>query len=283
MVDYFAVLVRAVAQLDPNTSERRQAIYARVRHTLIEKIRSGDPQFSGSDPAAEREALEAAINRVEAEAMRRVARPPRKSYRTRPPLKDTRKRFGVVVGAIAATIILVAGVAAYLFWPRSPPTASNVVQPRRVAVEGAAAERSYVYMRQIVYYRTNYPVGTIVVDRSRDFLYVVRPNLAALRYTIGVGSECAELVGLYQVVQKEEWPGWNAQLRQASDTADDRARNPLGARALDLNKGYRIHGTSESVANAIRAAKRCIGLANNDVIDLYERTPLGSRVIVLAE
>jgi L,D-transpeptidase catalytic domain len=283
MVDYFAVLVRAVAQLDPNTSERRRALYDRVRHTLIEKFRSGDPQFSDSDPAAERAALEAAINRVEAEAMRRAAPPPRKSYRPKPPLKDTRKRFGIVAGVIATTIVLLAGVAAYLFWPRHPPTASNVVQPRRVAVERPAAERSYVYMRQIVYYRSNYPVGTIVVDRSRDFLYVVRPNLAALRYTIDVGTECAELVGLFHVVRKEEPPGSNAPAQLASGAPDDRMKNPPGPRALDLDKGYRIHGIIVSGTNAQRGPKRCIGLANDDVIDLYERTPLGSRVVVLAE
>ena len=280
MVDYFAVLVRAVAQLDPNTSERRRAVYDRVRQVLIEKIRAGDPQFSDSDPTAERAAFEAAINRVEAEAIRREAHAPPASYRAKPPLMDTRKRFGVAAGAM---IILLSGAAAYLFWPRALPTAGKVANPTRVVDPVEHPERSYVYMRQIVYYRTNYPVGTIVVDRSQNFLYVVRPNLAALRYTIDVGTECAELVGLFHVVRKEERSGLDAQTQQSPGTTDDGMKNPLGARVLDLDKGYRIHGINLSGANIYRVPKRCIGLANDDVIDLYKRTPLGSRVVVLAQ
>ena len=73
MVDYIAILVRAVANLDPNTGERRQALYDRARKALTEKFRSGDPQFADADLTAERVALEAAISRVEREAVRRVA------------------------------------------------------------------------------------------------------------------------------------------------------------------------------------------------------------------
>src|SRR5262245_48514776 len=59
-------------------------------------------------------------------------------------------------------------------------------------------------MRQLVYYRTNQPVGTLVVDKNQTFLYVVRPNVSALRYNIGVGPECTTLSGMYHVVRKEE-------------------------------------------------------------------------------
>ena len=292
MVDYIAILVRVVAQLDPNTGERRQTLYDRARKALIEKFRSDDPQFADADLTAERIALEAAISRVERDATRRVAPaqpssnttydPPVEEYQNTPSLRDIRKRHGVVAGAIIVTILLLAGVAVYSFWPSILPTARSILRPQRVirSVEQSPAEKSYVYMRQIVYYRTHYPEGTIVVDRPQTFLYVVRPNLAALRYTIGVGSECAELAGFYHVVQKEEWPGLNSQSQQSPD---DRMKNPLGARALDLDRNYRIHGTSASVASTYRALKRCIGLANDDVIDLYNRTPVGSRVVVIAQ
>ncbi len=300
MIDFFPILVRAVAELNPNTIERRQVLYDRARKALIEKIRAADPQLSDAELRAESAALEAAIHRVEADVARRAApsqpgpsQPsqsyatydaPAEEYRDRPPLKDIRKRLSIVAGAFGVMFILLAGVAVYSFWPRVLPTARKILTPLPVASPAAqrAAEKSYIYMRQIVYYRTNYPVGTIVVDKSQTFLYVVRPRLAALRYAIGIGSECTKMVGLYHVVRKEEWPGWNAQAQQSPDAADNRKKSPLGARALDLNQDYRIHGTSESPTNGQRAIKRCIGLDNGDVIDLYERTPLGSRVVVLS-
>ena len=103
--------------------------------------------------------------------------------------------------------------------------------------------RGYVYLRQPVYYRTNHPVGTIVVDKSQSFLYVVRPSLSALRYGIGVGPECTDAAGLYQIVRKEEWPG--LKVAAGGRSADEeRNKNPLGARALYLSKEYRIHGTN---------------------------------------
>ena len=296
MIDIFPILVRAVAELNPNTSERRQALYDRARNTLIEKFRAADPQLSDAELRAESAALEAAIRRVEADVARRAAPPqaspsyaaydaPAQEYHDRPPLKDVRKRLSIVAGAFGVMLILLAGVAVYSFWPRIVPTARNILTRPPVAspVAQRGADKSYIYMRQIVYYRTNYPVGTIVVDKSQTFLYVVRPRLAALRYAIGIGSECTKMVGLYHVVRKEEWPGWNAQAQQSPDAADNRKKGPLGARALDLNQDYRIHGTSESPANGQRAIKRCIVLDNGDVIDLYDRTPVGSRVVVLSQ
>ena len=83
--------------------------------------------------------------------------------------------------------------------------------------EQPAANASYIYLRQPVYYRTNHPVGTIVVDKTQGFLYVVRPSLSALRYGIGVGPECTASAGLYQIVRKEEWPGWKPPAQQSTD------------------------------------------------------------------
>ena len=74
------------------------------------------------------------------------------------------------------------------------------------AAESPDDKSNYVRLRQLVYYRTNQPVGTLVVDKNQTFLYVVRPNVSALRYNIGVGPECTALSGLYHVVRKEERP-----------------------------------------------------------------------------
>ena len=101
--------------------------------------------------------------------------------------------------------MLLGGFAAYSLWPRGGTLAPRS-SPTRPAEQPANA--SYIYLRQPVYYRTTYPVGTIIVDKVQDFLYVVRPNTSALRYGIGTGSECVSLAGLLKILRKEEWPGW---------------------------------------------------------------------------
>jgi hypothetical protein len=232
--------------------------------TLVEKIRAVDPTLS--DPAlnAERAALEAAIQRVERDALRSAAprRPahvtarPAHGYRDRPPLRDTRKPLRIAAGAVGAVLILLAGVAIYSFWPRSIADLRNISSPRTVtaAAEEPTGKSGYVNLRQLVYYRTNQPVGTIIVDKTQTFLYVVRPNSSALRYRIGVGPECITLAGLFHVVRKEP--------------------NDSAARVIYLDKDYRIHGS------ATAATPGCIRLDNDDVIYLYDRTPLESRVVV---
>ena len=63
--------------------------------------------------------------------------------------------------------------------------------------------------------------------------------------------------------------------------------NPLGARALYLWQGktdtlYRIHGTNEPESIGHDVSAGCIRMRNEDVVDLYEQTPVGTRVVVLA-
>jgi lipoprotein-anchoring transpeptidase ErfK/SrfK len=79
------------------------------------------------------------------------------------------------------------------------------------------------------------------------------------------------------------WPGLEPPFQQSSDSSDERLKSPLGARALDLTGDYRIHGASAFPMTGGTALKRCIGLINDDVIDLYDRTPLESRAVVLPE
>jgi lipoprotein-anchoring transpeptidase ErfK/SrfK len=284
MADYFPLLARAVAALSPNTKEQRQALYDRARNTLIEKLR--DPTFSQADLKAESEALEAAIQRVEMDAMRRTAPPPRakprqkayaappQGYRDRPPLTDPKKPLRIAAGALAAALVLGAGWAAYQYWPRNLSDVRTIAAARSVpaAAEQPDAKSDYVRLRQLVYFRTNQPVGTIMVDKSQTFLYVVRPNMSALRYNIGVGTECAALAGLYHVVRKEELPG-NKSAQQSVDMSS------LGARVLYLDKDYRIHGSNPAAAGRA-LPEGCIRLINDDVIYLYDRTPLESRVVV---
>jgi lipoprotein-anchoring transpeptidase ErfK/SrfK len=182
-----------------------------------------------------------------------------------------------VAGVLA---VLIAGVAAYTFWPGSvstPPSQRGVAAKR--SDPEAAGAAPYVYLRQPVYFRSNHPVGTIVVDKQQNFLYVVRPSTSALRYGIGVGPDCTTAAGLYQIVRKEEWPGLKSGI-QLSDEA--RSKNPLGARALYLSsEPSRIHGTNAPSTIGQRASLGCFRLSNDDVIHLYERAPLDTRVVVL--
>jgi lipoprotein-anchoring transpeptidase ErfK/SrfK len=301
MVDYFPVLERAVAALNPNTKEARRVLYDRARRALIDGLRASDPTLSDTDLRTQSAALEAAIRRVEGDALRRTAQPvaapppppayqpaelaaapapPDADYQDQPPLDDERKPLRMILGAAAAVVLLIGGVAAYTFWPGKtgvPPS------QRGVAGKGVESEAwgaaPYVYLRQPVYYRTTHPAGTIVVDKSQSFLYVVRPSLSALRYGIGVGPECNTTAGLYQVVRKEEWPGLKVPSgRQLSD--DERNKNPFGARALYLSKESRIHGTNAPSSIGRPGSLGCFRLTNDDVIHLYERAPLETRVVV---
>jgi hypothetical protein len=279
MADYTQILARAVAMLDPNTLEQRKAVYDRARKVLVDKLRGSDPTLSNTDLAAETAALESAIRRVEADALRRLARPepdvaPAAEFRDMPPLKDSRRPLWTLALACGALVILLVGVAAYSLWPRG----GSLVRDRAA---GQPANTPYVYLRQPVYYRTTYPVGTIIVDKAQGFLYVVRPNMAAWRYGIGVGAECIPLAGLFKVLRKEEWPGWKPPAQQLANADADRMKNPLGARALYLNTDSRIHGTAGPLDVGQRTSDGCIRLINDDVIYLYDRTPLESRVVVL--
>jgi len=284
MVDYVPLISRAVATLNPNTREQRQILYDRARKTLVDKLRGTDPTLAHTNLEAERSALEAAIQRVERDFARRAAPPQRQTphknyeYRDRPPLSDPRKQLGILVGALSVVLVLCAGVAGYYLWPRNLAEVRNIASQRAAPVisEPADNKSGYVRLRQLVYYRTNQPVGTIVVDKTQTFLYVVRPNTSALRYSIGVGTECTALAGLYHVARKEELSGGG---QPGQQSALDQMKSLLGARVLYLDKeDYRIHGSDAASARTL--SEGCIRLINDDVIYLYDRTPLESRVVV---
>src|SRR5436190_11081453 len=289
MADYTQFLTRAVAALDLNTPEQRQALYDRARKTLVNKLRGSDPALRNTDLAAEGAALEASIRRVEAAAVRRVSpRPPDPVYETgdappedyqdRPPLTDGRKPLQIAALAFGVLVVLLGGVAAYSLWPRGGSLGPRIAGQ---ASEQPVANAPYIYLRQPVYYRTTYPVGTIIVDKIQNFLYVVRPNTSALRYGIGTGSECVSLAGFFKILRKEEWPGWKPPPQPSAGADNDRMKNPLGARALYLNTDNRIHGTNAALTIGRRTPDGCIRLVNDDVIYFYDRTPLESRVVVL--
>jgi lipoprotein-anchoring transpeptidase ErfK/SrfK len=151
------------------------------------------------------------------------------------------------------------------------------------------------YLRQVVEFPTNEPVGTVVVDPHQKFLYLVTEHGKALRYGVGVGKAGLEFTGTATIEYKKKWPHWTptndmierepARYKQWKDGMDGGARNPLGARALYLFKGgkdtlFRIHGTTEPDSIGKAVSSGCIRMVNQDIIDLYSRIPNGSKVVV---
>ena len=143
------------------------------------------------------------------------------------------------------------------------------------------------FQRQMVLYRTTEPPGTIIVHTSERFLYLVQPGGRALRYGIGVGREGFQWQGLLKISRKQEWPDWTpppemiARQPYLPRFMAGGPGNPLGARALYLGATvYRIHGTNQPQTIGSAVSSGCFRLVNNDVIDLFERVPVGTKVVV---
>jgi lipoprotein-anchoring transpeptidase ErfK/SrfK len=148
-------------------------------------------------------------------------------------------------------------------------------------------ELSPELQRQIVSYRSNEVPGTIIIHTSERFLYVVQPNGRALRYGIGVGRDGFQWQGLLRITRKQEWPDWTPPPEMIERQPylprfmAGGPGNPLGARALYLGATvYRIHGTNQPQTIGTAVSSGCFRLVNDDVTDLYNRTPIGTKVIV---
>ena len=139
---------------------------------------------------------------------------------------------------------------------------------------------------------TDQPPGTIVIDTASRHLYYTQANGQALQYGIGVGRQGFAWKGTAKVERKAEWPSWTPPVEMVQRRPDLPARmdggidNPLGARALYLFQGkrdtlFRIHGTNEPETIGKAVSSGCIRMMNGDVIDLYKRVPVGTKVVVL--
>ena len=148
-------------------------------------------------------------------------------------------------------------------------------------------ELGYEYRRQPVSYRTTEAPGTIIVDTSDRYLYLTQPNSRALRYGIGVGRDGFTWSGIMRVTRKAEWPDWTPpaeMIRRQPYLPRWMAGgpgNPMGAAALYLGDTvYRIHGTNAPGTIGHAVSSGCFRLVNDDVADLYQRVPVGTKVIV---
>jgi lipoprotein-anchoring transpeptidase ErfK/SrfK len=144
------------------------------------------------------------------------------------------------------------------------------------------------YERQIVEYHGKESPGTIVVDTPNKFLYLVQGNGTAMRYGIGVGRPGFTWSGVKQISAKREWPDWTPPAEMLARRPDlprhmeGGPENPLGARAMYLGSSlYRIHGSNEPWTIGTNVSSGCIRMRNEDVIDLYGRVNVGTRVVVI--
>ena len=150
------------------------------------------------------------------------------------------------------------------------------------------------FWRQVVPDPTGEPVGTIVVDPDAKFLWLVMEGGQAMRYGIGVGREGFGWDGTADIMRKAAWPTWTPpremikrepELEKWAKGMPGGPTNPLGARALYLYRDgrdtlYRLHGTAEPWSIGRAVSSGCIRLLNVEVIDLYSRVPVGTRVVV---
>jgi len=190
---------------------------------------------------------------------------------------------------VGAAVALFSGVFAHAQFFRPPgaipaPTAEDV-DPGQT--RGSASNVPYEFRKQPVYFRSQEAPGTIVVDTSERFLYVIQSPTNAIRYGIGVGRDGFTWTGILKITRKAEWPDWTPppEMIQRQPYLPrwmaGGPGNPLGARAMYLGATvYRIHGTNapETIGQAVSSG--CFRLVNDDVSDLYERVQVGAKVIV---
>jgi lipoprotein-anchoring transpeptidase ErfK/SrfK len=144
------------------------------------------------------------------------------------------------------------------------------------------------FLRQEVDYRGSEAPGTVVIDTPNHFLYLVGENGKAMRYGIGVGRPGFTWSGVHAVSAKKEWPDWVPPKEMLERQPylphfmPGGPNNPLGARALYLGSTlYRIHGSNEPWTIGQNVSSGCIRMRNADVVDLYSRVKVGTKVIVL--
>jgi lipoprotein-anchoring transpeptidase ErfK/SrfK len=201
------------------------------------------------------------------------------------------KVAAVVVTIAAATAISTSASANPLnpFEALFGPLRPQVEAPAYAApTEDTKDELRADLRRQVVNYRTSEAPGTIIIDTPNTFLYLVMPGGKAMRYGIGVGREGFTWSGTKTIERKAEWPDWTPPpemiqrqpyLPRFVAGGDG---NPMGARGMYLSGSvYRIHGTNAPESIGTQVSSGCIRLVNEDVIDLYNRVHVGTKVIVL--
>lgn len=151
------------------------------------------------------------------------------------------------------------------------------------------------YWRTVVPNTTGERPGTIVVSTDERYLYLVGDDGTALRYGVGIGREGFAWSGRAEIAAKKKWPTWTPpsemiarqpEIEQYRNGMPPSLENPLGARAMYIYQNgrdtlYRLHGTSDPRSIGLAVSSGCVRLINQDVIDLFQRVPTGTPVVVV--
>jgi lipoprotein-anchoring transpeptidase ErfK/SrfK len=203
-------------------------------------------------------------------------------------------KFGVKFGVLAAGAALWIGSAVAAPLPAS--YSSNAGASFEALMRGQApvqetdAGLASDLQRQVVNYSANVTAGTVIIDTAQTFLYYVLGDGRAIRYGIGVGRDGFTWSGAQAVTRKAEWPDWTppqemiARQPYLPRWMAGGEGNPLGARAIYLGSTvYRIHGTNMPETIGQKVSSGCIRMLNADVIDLYNRVEVGTKIVVLSD
>jgi lipoprotein-anchoring transpeptidase ErfK/SrfK len=193
----------------------------------------------------------------------------------------SRLNFILIAALIAAPMMALA---------QSDRIPEPTIQDRNPGDDGGSSDAAldYEWRKQPVFFRSDYAPGTIVVITTERHLYLIQSRTNAIRYGIGVGRDGFTWGGTQKITLKREWPDWVPPPEMIERQPylprwmAGGAGNPLGARAMNLGATvYRIHGTNapETIGNAVSSG--CFRLVNDDVIDLYNRVPVGTKVVVI--
>jgi lipoprotein-anchoring transpeptidase ErfK/SrfK len=166
----------------------------------------------------------------------------------------------------------------------------NALLDRSIGESRDATEVPAQFRRQVVSYPTRELAGTIVIDTPNTYLYYVLGSGQAIRYGIGVGRDGFTWSGVRAIERKTEWPDWIPPIEMIERQPDlprwmaGGPGNPLGARAIYLaGTLYRIHGTSQPSSIGQRVSSGCIRMLNEDVVELFDRVHVGTRVVVQSD
>jgi lipoprotein-anchoring transpeptidase ErfK/SrfK len=200
-------------------------------------------------------------------------------------------RRQVVGGALASATAVPVGLATLPAWADQDPDDPFRIPPFN---EDKLPKE---FRRAVVPYPTRHWPGTVIVNTGSRQLFIVLEGQQALRFGCAVGRDGFRWAGLADVGRKVMWPRWTPP-KDMIERSPEKAKwkngmpggpdNPLGARALYLFQNgndtlYRIHGTNEPMSIGKNASSGCIRMLNQDIIELYRRAPVGTRVVVMAE